>query len=87
MVRSAGPRRGSNVSKSHKDLHDEYEAESSYQSSANQVRDEPLPASHHDDPRQEAVERNEEQAGPDHSQATRSGNQHPAEDQNGPEGG
>lgn len=31
-----------------------------HQASANQVRDEPMPASHDDDPRQEAVVRNEE---------------------------
>lgn len=31
-----------------------------HQSSVNQVRDEPLPTSHDDDPRQEAVVRNEE---------------------------
>jgi hypothetical protein len=39
-----------------------------HQASANQVRDEPMPASRDDDPRQEAVVRNEEysQASEDH---------------------
>jgi hypothetical protein len=36
-----------------------------HQANANQVRDEPVPASHHEDPRQEAVVRNEE-----HSQSS-----------------
>jgi hypothetical protein len=31
-----------------------------HQANVNQVRHEPMPASRHDDPRQEAVERNEE---------------------------
>jgi hypothetical protein len=39
-----------------------------YQPAVNQRRDEPMPASRHDDPRQEAVVRNEEHAG-DHEQA------------------
>jgi hypothetical protein len=36
--------------------------ETGHQANVNQVRHEPMPASHHDDPRQEAVERNEEYA-------------------------
>lgn len=77
------------MSKSHKDLHDDYEAESSYQSSANQVRDEPLPASRHDDPRQEAVQRNEEHAGQGQEEGSRQGSrppgqgEHPAQDEPG----
>jgi hypothetical protein len=34
-----------------------------YWPNVNQVRDEPVPASHEEDPRQEAVERNEQYAG------------------------
>jgi len=34
-----------------------------YRPNVNQVRDEPIPASHEEDPRQEAVERNEEFSG------------------------
>jgi len=37
-----------------------------YQPSVNQVRDEPIPASHEEDPRQEAVERNEQFPGGQH---------------------
>jgi hypothetical protein len=36
---------------------DEFEAGTGYQPSTNQTRDEPLPASHHDDGRQEAARR------------------------------
>jgi hypothetical protein len=36
---------------------DEFEAGTGYQPSTNQVRDEPLPASHHDDGRQETARR------------------------------
>ena len=39
-----------------------------YRPAVNQRRHEPMPASRHDDPRQEAVVRNEEHAG-DHDQA------------------
>lgn len=46
-----------------------HEAEQTgHQANVNQVREEPMPASHHEDPRQEAVERNEE-----HSQAGEQG--------------
>ena len=34
--------------------------EAGHQANVNQVRDEPMPASRHDDPRQDAVERNED---------------------------
>lgn len=52
---------------------------------ANQRRDEPMPASRHDDPRQEAVVRNEEHAG-DHEQARpspRAPSQRPGHDKDG----
>jgi hypothetical protein len=42
----------------------EWSRETGYQPSVNQRRHEPLPASRHDDRRQEAVVRNEEHAGP-----------------------
>jgi hypothetical protein len=38
------------------------EVEETHQANVNQVRDEPVPASQYDDPRQEAVVRNEEYA-------------------------
>jgi hypothetical protein len=38
------------------------EVEETHQANVNQVRDEPMPASQYDDPRQEAVVRNEEYA-------------------------
>jgi hypothetical protein len=38
---------------------DEFEASTAYQPSTNQARDEPLPASHHDDGRQETARRGE----------------------------
>jgi hypothetical protein len=38
---------------------DEFEAGTDYQPSTNQTRDEPLPASHHDDGRQEMARRGE----------------------------
>jgi hypothetical protein len=41
----------------------DFARETGYQPSANQQRHEPLPASHHADRGQEAVKRNEEQAG------------------------
>ena len=34
-----------------------------YRPNVNQVRDEPIPASHEEDPRQEAVEQNEQHSG------------------------
>ncbi len=37
--------------------HDEFQAGTDYQPSTNQARDEPLPASHHDDGRQEESRR------------------------------
>lgn len=47
---------------------EDWAGETGYRPGVNQRRHEPLPASHHDDPRQEAVLRNEEHAG-DHEQA------------------
>jgi hypothetical protein len=41
---------------------DEFEAGTSYQPSTNQARDEPLPASHHDDGRQETADDGRQQA-------------------------
>ena len=41
---------------------DEFEAGTGYQPSTNQARDEPLPASHHDDGRQEGTRRGGEPA-------------------------
>jgi hypothetical protein len=40
----------------------DHASQTEYQPSVNQRRDEPMPASHHDDLRQEAVVRNEEHA-------------------------
>jgi hypothetical protein len=40
----------------------DHASQTGYQPSANQRRDEPMPASHHDDPHQEAVIRSEEHA-------------------------
>jgi len=40
----------------------DHASETGYQPSVNQRQDEPMPASHQDDPRQEAVVRNEEHA-------------------------
>lgn len=56
---------------------------------ANQRRHEPMPASRHDDPRQEAVVRNEEHAG-DHEQARpspRAPSQRPRRDKAGDDRG
>ena len=46
----------------------DWAGETGYEPAANQRRHEPMPASRDDDPRQEAVVRNEEHAG-DHEQA------------------
>jgi hypothetical protein len=46
----------------------DWASQTGYRSAANQRRDEPMPASRDDDPRQDAVLRNEEHAG-DHEQA------------------
>jgi hypothetical protein len=51
----------------HREARD-WAGQTGYRPSVNQRRHEPMPASRHDDPRQEAVERNEEHAG-DHEQA------------------
>ena len=41
----------------HEQDHDEFQTGTGYQPSTNQARDEPLPASHHDDGREEAPRR------------------------------
>jgi hypothetical protein len=46
----------------------EFSEETGYTPSVNQQRHEPMPASRHDERRQDAVQRNEEHAG-DHTQA------------------
>ena len=49
----------------HERDHEEFQAGTGYQPSTNQARDEPVPASHHDEGRQEAARRRGEPAGDD----------------------
>ena len=50
----AGPSEGRSE---HERDHEEFQAGTGYQPSTNQARDEPVPASHHDEGRQEAARR------------------------------
>jgi hypothetical protein len=49
----------------HERDHEEFQAGTGYQPSTNQARDEPVPASHHDEGRQEAARRRGEPSGDD----------------------
>jgi hypothetical protein len=64
--RTEGPRRAPSAPKTLAATTDGHrkarEVEETHQANVNQVRDEPMPASQYDDPRQEAVVRNEEYA-------------------------
>jgi hypothetical protein len=51
---AAGPSEGRSE---HERDHEEFQAGTGYQPSTNQARDEPVPASHHDEGRQEAARR------------------------------
>jgi hypothetical protein len=55
---AAGPSEGRSE---HERDHEEFQAGTGYQPSTNQARDEPVPASHHDEGRQEAARRRGEQ--------------------------
>jgi hypothetical protein len=59
---AAGPSEGRSE---HERDHEEFQAGTGYQPSTNQARDEPVPASHHDEGRQEAARRPGEPAGDD----------------------
>jgi hypothetical protein len=67
MASERNHERGERHRAAHREAED-WAAETGYRPGVNQRRHEPLPASRHDDPRQEAVLRNEEHAG-DHEQA------------------
>ncbi len=54
----------------HEQDNEEFEAGTGYQPSTNQARDEPLPASHHDDGGQEASRRRGEPVGDDSAPRT-----------------
>jgi hypothetical protein len=57
----------------HNQDNDEFQAGTGYQPSTNQARDEPLPASHHDDGRQDAARRRDEPVRDDSPPRTRDG--------------
>jgi hypothetical protein len=59
---AAGPSEGRSE---HERDHEEFQAGTGYQPSTNQAQDEPVPASHHDEGRQEADRRRGEPAGDD----------------------
>lgn len=65
--RDARPEHGERQRTADREAQD-WARQTGYQPAANQRRQEPMPASRDDDPRQEAVVRNEEHAG-DHEQA------------------
>jgi hypothetical protein len=67
MNRTQGPRDDEHRRTADREAKD-WARQTGYPPGVNQRRHEPMPASHHDDRRQEAVERNEEHAG-DHEQA------------------
>ena len=57
----------------HDQDNDEFQAGTGYQPSTNQARDEPLPASHHDDGRQDAARRRDEPVRDDSPPRTQDG--------------
>jgi hypothetical protein len=57
----------------HDQDNDEFQAGTGYQPSTNQARDEPLPASHHDDERQDAGRRRDEPVRDDSPPRTQDG--------------
>ncbi len=57
----------------HEQDNEEFQAGTGYQPSTNQTRDEPLPASHHDDDRQEASSRGDEPVRDDSAPRTQDG--------------
>ena len=61
----SSPASGVRAERDHEGEKDEFEAGTGYQPSTNQARDEPLPASHHDEGRQEAARRRGEPSGDD----------------------